>query len=57
MSSDTADETLNALIEAWTPGRYGAEAVADVLLGDYNRREASCQHCAECGADPGLLQP
>ena len=36
VSSDAADETLNALIEAWTPGRYGAEAVADVLLGDYN---------------------
>ena len=36
MSSDAADETLNALIEAWTPGRYGAEAVADVLLGAYN---------------------
>ena len=36
VSSDAADETLNALIAAWTPGRYGAEAVADVLLGDYN---------------------
>ena len=36
VSSDAADETLNALIEAWTPGRYGAEAVADVLLGAYN---------------------
>lgn len=36
VSSDAADETLNALIEAWTPGRYGAEAVTDVLLGEYN---------------------
>lgn len=36
VSSDAADETLDALIEAWIPGRYGAEAVVDVLLGEYN---------------------
>ena len=36
ISSDAADKTLHALIEAWTPGRYGAEAVADVLLGERN---------------------
>ncbi len=36
ISSDAADETLDAIIEAWTPGRYGAEAVVDVLLGERN---------------------
>ena len=35
VSSDAAD-TLNALIEAFTPARYGAEAVANVLTGAYN---------------------
>ena len=56
MSSDAADETLNALIEAWTPGRYGAEAVADVLLGAYNPdRKTPGQYCAECRADSRFI--
>ena len=36
VSSDTADELLDALIEAFTPAKFGAEAVANVLLGKYN---------------------
>ena len=36
VSSDTADEKLDALIEAFTPAKFGAEAVANVLLGKYN---------------------
>ncbi|MCD7746163.1 MAG: glycoside hydrolase family 3 C-terminal domain-containing protein [Lachnospiraceae bacterium] len=34
-SSDRADQ-LDALVECWTPGVHGAEAVADILLGRYN---------------------
>ena len=29
-------EKLPAIVEAWEPGERGAEAVADVLFGDYN---------------------
>lgn len=36
ISSDAADEDLNAIIEAFEPGEYGAEAVANVLTGAYN---------------------
>jgi len=36
ISSDTADEKLDALIEAFTPAKFGGEAVANVLLGKYN---------------------
>lgn len=36
ISSDAADEYLNAILEAWSPAECGAQAVADVLLGDYN---------------------
>lgn len=36
ISSDTADELLDAVIEAWTPAVFGAEAVVNVLTGDYN---------------------
>ncbi|MCM1387879.1 MAG: glycoside hydrolase family 3 C-terminal domain-containing protein [Bacillus sp. (in: Bacteria)] len=36
ISSDTADECLNAILEAWSPAETGAEAVTDVLLGEYN---------------------
>ena len=36
ISSDTADETLDAILEAWNPAEAGAQAIVDVLLGDYN---------------------
>lgn len=36
ISSDTADEYLDAILEAWSPAETGAEAVVDVLLGTYN---------------------
>ncbi len=36
ISSDTADELLDAIVEAWTPAVFGAEAVANVLTGKYN---------------------
>lgn len=36
ISSDIADEKLNALIEAWNPAEFGAEALCDVLTGQYN---------------------
>ena len=36
VSSDTADEKLDALVEAFTPAKFGAEAVVNVLLGRYN---------------------
>ncbi len=36
ISSDAADECLNAIIEAWNPSEMGAQAVADVLTGAYN---------------------
>lgn len=36
ISSDAADECLDAILEAWSPAEAGAQAVADVLLGAYN---------------------
>jgi beta-glucosidase len=36
ISSDTADECLNAILEAWSPAECGAQAVADALLGKFN---------------------
>lgn len=36
ISSDTADELLDAILEAWTPAVFGAEAVVNVLTGAYN---------------------
>ena len=36
ISSDIADQYLDAILEAWCPGEMGARAVTDVLLGDYN---------------------
>ena len=36
ISSDAADTCLDAILEAWSPAEYGAQAVADALLGDYN---------------------
>ena len=34
--SDIADEKLNAIVEAFSPSEYGAEAIVNVLTGDYN---------------------
>jgi len=31
-----ADRDCVAIIEAWFPGKYGGEALADIVLGDYN---------------------
>ena len=36
ISSDGADRYLDAILEAWSPGETGAEAVSDALLGKYN---------------------
>ena len=36
VSSDTADQYLDALLEAWNPAECGAKAVVDILLGVYN---------------------
>lgn len=36
VSSDTADEYLDALLEAWNPSETGAEAIVKVLIGEYN---------------------
>lgn len=36
ISSDTADQYLDAILEAWSPAETGAQAVTSILLGDYN---------------------
>lgn len=36
VSSNAADECLDAILEAWNPAERGAQAVVDVLLGVYN---------------------
>jgi beta-glucosidase len=36
ISSDAADKRANAILEAWNPAEKGAEAITDVLLGNYN---------------------
>lgn len=36
ISSDAADECLNAILEAWNPSETGAQAIVDVLSGVYN---------------------
>ena len=36
ISSDAAEEYLDAILEAWSPSETGAEAVVDILTGIYN---------------------
>lgn len=36
ISSDIADENLNAILECWSPAETGAQAVTDILLGKVN---------------------
>lgn len=36
ISSDVADTNLNAILEAWAPSEMAAEAVTEVILGEYN---------------------
>lgn len=36
VSSDVADQYLDAIVEAWNPSEMGAEAIVQVLTGEYN---------------------
>ena len=36
ISSDIADEYLDAILEAWNPSEAGAEAIVNALIGEYN---------------------
>ncbi len=36
ISSDAADRYLDAILEAWSPSEFGAEAVVDILSGTFN---------------------
>lgn len=36
ISSDAVDRRVNAVIEAWSPGENGAEAIVAALFGNYN---------------------
>lgn len=36
ISSDAADKYLDAIVEAWNPSEMGAEAIVQVLTGEYN---------------------
>ena len=36
ISSDSAQDIMNAILEAWTPADRGAEAVVNILTGKYN---------------------
>lgn len=49
ISSDNADRYLNAILEAWSPAEYGAQAVCEVLTGAYNpsgKLPVSVAYCA-----------
>jgi len=36
MTINWADKHVPAILEAWFPGEFGGDAIADVLFGDYN---------------------
>jgi len=36
VSSDAAEECLDAVVEAWSPSEFGSSAIVDVLSGRYN---------------------
>ena len=36
ISSDVADQYLDAILEAWSPSETGAEAIVSALIGEYN---------------------
>lgn len=36
ISSDVADEKLDAIIEAWAPAEAGAKVLTEIILGEYN---------------------
>ncbi|MDP4208995.1 MAG: glycoside hydrolase family 3 N-terminal domain-containing protein [Bacteroidota bacterium] len=36
LTINLANKNCKAIIEAWFPGKYGSEAIADVVFGDYN---------------------
>lgn len=36
LTINKANKICNAIIEAWFPGKYGSEALADIVFGDYN---------------------
>ncbi|MDO4283860.1 MAG: glycoside hydrolase family 3 N-terminal domain-containing protein [Eubacteriales bacterium] len=49
ISSDAADECLNAIVEAWNPSEAGAQAIVDVLTGEVNpggKLPVSVAYCA-----------
>ena len=48
ISSDTADECLDAILECWNPCVYTAEAVTDALLGTWNPSGKMLLSTARC---------
>ena len=61
ISSDIADEHLNAILECWSPSETGAEAVVDALVGKVSpsgkltltvARNAGQILCQLCGSSP-----